>query len=222
MIIHRFVEAKAKKNRWKRSSVASLFKEIWTDHVIALIVMMAFVILLATIELGWLIIKDMITHPTCYSKLMSYLIFLVVFAGLARNWVDLDTTNLFTENEVHVEVVFVVALIAIGRRSSFWMWRTLKFDVDWHCLVIIAFLWDTSLLKKYSEEWAPWETKGKSRQLKSEEVIQEVWKPRKTFSYNPEEEVNTNPPLEFISSQGNKRPPATRRIARNSKPIRQK
>lgn len=85
--------------------------------VIALIVMMAFVILLATIELGWLIIRDMITPPYVLLEIDELLdifgLFLLVLLGI-----ELISTlrTYLTENEVHVEVVFVVALIAIGRK----------------------------------------------------------------------------------------------------------
>jgi len=85
--------------------------------VIALIMMMAFVILLATIELGWLIIKDMITPPYVLLEIHELLdifgLFLLVLLGI-----ELISTlrTYLTENEVHVEVVFVVALIAIARK----------------------------------------------------------------------------------------------------------
>jgi uncharacterized membrane protein (DUF373 family) len=83
----------------------------------ALIVMMVVTILLATIELGWLIIKDVITPPVLLLEIHELLdifgLFLLVLLGI-----ELASTlkAYLSENEVHVEVVFAVALIAIGRK----------------------------------------------------------------------------------------------------------
>ena len=85
--------------------------------VITLIVMMVVTILLATIELGWLIIKDIITPPIILLEIDELLdifgFFLLVLLGI-----ELVSTlkTYLTENEIHVEVVFAVALIAIGRK----------------------------------------------------------------------------------------------------------
>ena len=85
--------------------------------VTCLIVMMVVVILLATIELGWLIVKDVITAPVLLLEIEELLdifgLFLLVLIGIEL--VGTLKTYL-TENEVHVEVVFMVALIAIGRK----------------------------------------------------------------------------------------------------------
>ncbi len=83
----------------------------------SLIVMMGFTILLATIELAWLIIKDVMTPPVILLEIHELLdifgLFLLVLLGI-----ELISTlkTYLTENEVHVEVVFAVALIAIGRK----------------------------------------------------------------------------------------------------------
>jgi uncharacterized membrane protein (DUF373 family) len=85
--------------------------------VTALTVMMGLTILLATIELAWLIIKDVITPPIILLEINELLdifgLFLLVLLGI-----ELISTlkTYLTENEVHVEVVFAVALIAIGRK----------------------------------------------------------------------------------------------------------
>jgi uncharacterized membrane protein (DUF373 family) len=85
--------------------------------VAALIVMMVVTILLATIELGWLIIKDVITPPVVLLEIHELLdifgLFLLVLLGIEL----VSTLKAYlSENEVHVEVVFAVALIAIGRK----------------------------------------------------------------------------------------------------------
>jgi len=85
--------------------------------VTTLIVMMVVTILLATIELGWLIIKDIMTPPIILLEINELLdifgLFLLVLLGI-----ELVSTlkTYLTENEIHVEVVFAVALIAIGRK----------------------------------------------------------------------------------------------------------
>lgn len=85
--------------------------------VTTLIVMMGLTILLATIELGWFILRDIITPPLLLLEINELLdifgLFLLVLLGI-----ELISTlkTYLTENEVHVEVVFAVALIAIGRK----------------------------------------------------------------------------------------------------------
>ena len=85
--------------------------------ITTLTVMMVVTISLATIELGWLIIKDMISPPIILLEIDELLdifgLFLLVLLGI-----ELVSTlkTYLTENEIHVEVVFAVALIAIGRK----------------------------------------------------------------------------------------------------------
>jgi uncharacterized membrane protein (DUF373 family) len=94
-----------------------LLKKFERIIVIALIVMMAVTILLATVELAWLIIKDVITPPIILLEINELLdifgLFLLVLLGI-----ELISTlkTYLTENEIHIEVVFAVALIAIGRK----------------------------------------------------------------------------------------------------------
>ena len=85
--------------------------------ITTLTVMMVVTISLATIELGWLIIKDIISPPIILLEIDELLdifgLFLLVLLGI-----ELVSTlkTYLTENEIHVEVVFAVALIAIGRK----------------------------------------------------------------------------------------------------------
>jgi len=94
-----------------------LLKKFERMIVTTLIVMMGLTILLATIELAWLIIKDVITPPVILLEIHELLdifgLFLLVLLGI-----ELVSTlkTYLTENEIHVEVVFAVALIAIGRK----------------------------------------------------------------------------------------------------------
>ena len=94
-----------------------LLKKFERIIVSTLLVMMAVTILLATVELAWLIIKDVITPPFILLEINELLdifgLFLLVLLGI-----ELISTlkTYLTENEIHVEVVFAVALIAIGRK----------------------------------------------------------------------------------------------------------
>ena len=83
----------------------------------ALIVMMGIVVLLSTVELGWLIIKDILTPPVVLLEIDELLdlfgFFLLVLIGLEL----LETIRSYlVEHIVHAEVVVEVALIAIARK----------------------------------------------------------------------------------------------------------
>jgi len=85
--------------------------------VLSLLVMMVAVVLLSTIELGWLIIKDIGTPPIFILEIDELLdifgMFLLVLIGVEL----LETVKMYLENKtVHVEVVFTVAMIAIARK----------------------------------------------------------------------------------------------------------
>jgi uncharacterized membrane protein (DUF373 family) len=83
----------------------------------ALIVMMVLIVLLATFELGWIIVKDIITPPVILLEIEELLeifgFFLLVLIGVEL----LETIKAYlVERVVHVEVVIEVALIAIARK----------------------------------------------------------------------------------------------------------
>ena len=82
-----------------------------------LIIMMGLTVLLATVELGWIIIKDIITPPIVLLEINELLeifgFFLLVLIGVEL----LETIKAYlVEKVVHVEVVIEVALIAIARK----------------------------------------------------------------------------------------------------------
>jgi uncharacterized membrane protein (DUF373 family) len=85
--------------------------------VSALIVMMVVVISLATLELGWIIFRD-ITDPSNMLLEINELLdifgfFLLVLIGIEL----LETINAYlVEHVVHVEIVLEVALIAVARK----------------------------------------------------------------------------------------------------------
>jgi uncharacterized membrane protein (DUF373 family) len=85
--------------------------------VLSLISMMVLVVFLATIELGWIILKDIVTPPIVLLEIGELLeifgFFLLVLIGLEL----LETIKAYlTEKVVHVEIVLEVALIAIARK----------------------------------------------------------------------------------------------------------
>ena len=85
--------------------------------VLSLLIMMVAVVFLATVDLGWLIIKDIITPPIILLDINELLdvfgMFLLVLIGVEL----LETVKMYlTKKMVHVEVVFTVAMIAIARK----------------------------------------------------------------------------------------------------------
>ena len=79
--------------------------------------MLAIVVVLATVDLGWLIIKDILTPPILLLDIAELLelfgAFLLVMIGLEL----LGTVKTYiTKNTIHVEVVLLVAIIAIARK----------------------------------------------------------------------------------------------------------
>ncbi len=85
--------------------------------IAALIVMMTIVVFLSTVELGWIIIKDVMTPPVLLLQIAELLeifgLFLLVLIGIEL----LEMIKIYLEkNVIHVEVVFMVAMIAVGRK----------------------------------------------------------------------------------------------------------
>jgi len=89
------------------------------EHVVvtSLMLMMGIVVLLATVELGWILIKDIISPPILLLGIDELLelfgLFLLVLIG-----VELFETiqTYYLERVIRVEVVVTVAIIAISRK----------------------------------------------------------------------------------------------------------
>ena len=84
---------------------------------VTLVFLMAIVVLLATIELGWIIVKDIITPPVFLLEIEELLeifgLFLLVLIGVEL----LETIKAYIkDNVVHIDVVLTVAMIAIARK----------------------------------------------------------------------------------------------------------
>ena len=85
--------------------------------VFALVAMMAVVVVVATGELGWIILKDLVTPPIFMLEIDELLdifgFFLLILIGIEL----LETIKAYLdERVVHVEIVLEVALIAIARK----------------------------------------------------------------------------------------------------------
>lgn len=83
----------------------------------ALILMLALVILLSVLELGWVLITDIITPPILILEIHQLLelfgLFLLVLIGIEL----LETMKkYYTEGKVDLDVIISVSLIAIGRK----------------------------------------------------------------------------------------------------------
>lgn len=89
------------------------------EHTIirALILMMAIIILISTVELGYLLIKDIVSPPVFFLEIDELLelfgFFLLILIGIEL----LETIKAYLQDQVvHSEVVLEVALIAIARK----------------------------------------------------------------------------------------------------------
>jgi uncharacterized membrane protein (DUF373 family) len=85
--------------------------------VLSLITMMVIVVVLTTVELGWIILRDIITPPIILLEIDELLeifgFFLLVLIGIEL----LETIKAYLMTHVvHVEIVLEVALIAIARK----------------------------------------------------------------------------------------------------------
>lgn len=85
--------------------------------VISLTVMMAIILLFGTVELAYILIKDLATPPVFLLDITELLevfgMFLLVLIGIEL----LETMKTYImENVIRVQVVFTVALIAIARK----------------------------------------------------------------------------------------------------------
>ena len=84
----------------------------------SLTVMMAFVLLLSTIELGWIIVKDAISPPLFLLEIDELLeifgLFMLVLIGVEL--LETIMKTYLSEGTNHAEIVISVAIIAIARK----------------------------------------------------------------------------------------------------------
>jgi len=83
----------------------------------ALLLMMAAVVLLTTIELGWILTKDVLTPPVLLLEINEILelfgLFLLVVIGIEL----MHSVKIFIKRrEIHLEAMLVIALVAVARK----------------------------------------------------------------------------------------------------------
>ncbi len=102
--------------------------------VVSLMIMMAIVVFFGTVELGYLIIVDLLTPPMFILEVHEFLeifgAFLLVLIGVEL----LETISSYQEDRtIRVEIVVIVAIIAIARKVITLDYKTLTsytfFDV---------------------------------------------------------------------------------------------
>ena len=83
-----------------------------------LVALMAFVLLLSTVELAWVIIKDIITPPILLLEIDELLeifgLFMLVLIGIEL--LETIAKTYMAESVDHAQIVMAVAIIAIARK----------------------------------------------------------------------------------------------------------
>ena len=86
--------------------------------IFSLVIMMTLVVLLATIELGWLIIKDIFTPPLFLLEMNELFeifgLFMLVLIGIEL--LETIAKTYTNQNANHAKIVIAVAIIAIARK----------------------------------------------------------------------------------------------------------
>jgi uncharacterized membrane protein (DUF373 family) len=102
----------------KVTNMFSLLKRYEKFMVSALMIMMAVVLGLATLDLGWLILKDVITAPYLLLDISELLdifgLFMLVLIGIEL--LETIMKTYLMDGTPHFEVVLSVAIIAIARK----------------------------------------------------------------------------------------------------------
>ena len=94
-----------------------LLKKLERCIIYTLIFLMGVVLAISTIELAWIIIKDIITEPVFFLEINEILdifgFFLIILIGIEL----LDTIKVFLKEKIiHAEVVLLVSIMAIARK----------------------------------------------------------------------------------------------------------
>lgn len=96
------------------NALANSFEKFIT---VALIGMMAVVVFLSTVELAWILIKDVLSPPIFILEIAELLeifgMFLLVLIGIELLH---SVRTYLVEREIHLQAVLAVALIAIARK----------------------------------------------------------------------------------------------------------
>ena len=86
--------------------------------IFSLVVMMALVLLLSTVELGWIIIKDIVSEPVFLLEIDELLeifgLFMLVLIGVEL--LETIVKTYMSQSFDHAQIVITVAIIAIARK----------------------------------------------------------------------------------------------------------
>ena len=116
------MDQKSKKCKLKSSHKGDMMieaiKRFERGIFISLLIMMSLVVLLATIELGWIIIKDIITPPIFLLEINELFeifgLFMLVLIGVEL--LETIAKTYTNKNVNHAKIVMAVAIIAIARK----------------------------------------------------------------------------------------------------------
>jgi uncharacterized membrane protein (DUF373 family) len=93
-------------------------KKFQKSIILVLVALMAVVLFLSTIELAWIIIKDIITPPILLLEIDELLelfgLFMLVLIGIEL--LDTIVKTYMNESANHAQIVMAVAIIAIARK----------------------------------------------------------------------------------------------------------
>jgi uncharacterized membrane protein (DUF373 family) len=96
----------------------AMIKRLERMLILALVVMMGLVLLLATMELGWIIIKDILTPPVLLLEIDELLeifgLFMLVLIGIEL--LETIVKTYLKQAADHASIVMVVAIIAMARK----------------------------------------------------------------------------------------------------------
>jgi len=102
----------------EQADMFTILKKYEKIMIQALMVMMAIVLGLATLDLGWLIIKDIAKAPLFFLSIDDLLeifgLFMLVLIGIEL--LESIMKTYITQGQPHYEVVLSVAIIAIARK----------------------------------------------------------------------------------------------------------
>jgi len=122
-------------------TLTTLIRKYESLILIILTAMMAVVVLFATVQLGWLLVKNLLTPPVGLLEIDQLLdlfgMFLLVLIGIEL----LDTIRTYSEDRVlRVEIAIVVALLAISRKVIILNYKDLtSFSLLEVGVVVVAF-----------------------------------------------------------------------------------
>jgi uncharacterized membrane protein (DUF373 family) len=149
--------------------LGNIVKHIEKYIIKILMAMMAIVIVLATLELGWILITDLITPPLFLLEVDELLdifgMFMLILIGVEL----LETIQTYSEEKtIRVEIVIAVAIIAIARKLIILDYNKLSTLTLWDAGAVILCLALSYYLLQRTHD------KARSRKIKSMEATNQT------------------------------------------------